>query len=226
MNQIIEANPTFPQRQPTINFATFVIEMLLIVLASVFAASVFSNFNPALRVSGGEMEYLTRTAYTLGTLVPQKGYIPLWDPYMEFGDPMLENPVSFAFNPFLTWPSIFFGPENGIKLSIILTALLAGLGGWALARVLGLGALARLLLAMLCMGKGNMYSFLSQGHFALFAVQAYFPWIFVGVIGILQGRRRWPIVLTALAFALVFWTGLPWFPPAIVLVTAILALVW
>ncbi|MBX3083968.1 MAG: hypothetical protein KF716_20195 [Anaerolineae bacterium] len=168
---------------------------------------------------------MTRTSYALGTLLPAKGYIPLWQPYLEFGDPLLENPVSFAFNPFIAWPCILFGTHNGIKVSIALTAIMAGLGGWAVARVLGLGFLGRMLLAMLCLGKGNMHSFLSQGHYALTIVQAYFPWIFAGVIGIFKGYKRWPIMMVAIAFSLVIWTGLPWFPPALVLTIGILSLV-
>ena len=199
-------------------------ELVFIIVVGIWATSSYTDMNPALRLGGGEAEYMTRTAFALGTTLPAKGYLPLWQPYLEFGDPSLENPVSFAFNPFIAWPCILFGTANGIKVSIALTAIIAGLGGWALARVLGLGMLARLLLAMLCLGKGNMHSFLALGHYALVIVQAYFPWIFTGVIGIFKGYKRWPIVMIAVAFALVFWTGLPWFPPALVLTIGMLTL--
>ncbi len=208
--------------EPRPNIPAFFIEIVLIVIAAIFAASIYADFTPNKRLGGTETEYLTRTAYTLGTLLREKGRIPLWDPYMEMGDPMLENPVSFAFNPFAIWPSILFGPYNGVKLSIILTAIVAGLGGWALARVIGLGPLARLLLAFLCIGKGNMHSYLAQGHFAFFLSQSCFPWIFAGVIGMLRGYRRWPLIMTVLGFALVFWSGSPWYPPAIVIVMMVL----
>jgi hypothetical protein len=200
-------------------------ELLFIVIVGIWATSAFTDMNPDLRLGGGEAEYMTRTAYALGTLLPEKGYLPLWQPYLEFGDPLLENPISFAFNPFIAWPCILFGTANGIKISIALTAIIAGLGGWALARVLGLGVLGRLLLAMLCLGKGNMHSYLALGHYALVIVQAYFPWIFAGVIGIFKGYKRWPVVLIAVSFGLVFLTGLPWFPPALVLTIGILTAV-
>ena len=206
------------------NWTSFFIEITIVILAGIFAASVFVDFNPNTRLGGIEAEYLTRTAYPVATLLQRKGYIPLWDPYMELGDPMLENPVAFYFNPVLIGPSLLLGPITGIKISIVLTAIIAGLGGWALARVLGLGPLARLLLALLCIGKGNMYSFLSQGHFAFFAAQAYFPWIYAGVLAIFHGHRRWPPVLIALAFSLIFFTGSPWFPPPLVLTVGILTL--
>jgi len=213
-------------RKSPFNVAALLSELLIILIAAVFATANYADFDPRKRLGGIEAEYLTRTAYSFSTLLQQKGYIPVWDPYMELGDPSLGNPVSFAYNPFLILPSVLFGPYNGIKISIILTAILAGLGGWLLARVLGLGALARLLLALLCIGKGNMPAFLSQGHWAFFASQAYFPWIFAGVIGIMQGYRRWPLILTATAFSLVFFAGSPWYPPAIGFAMIVLALVY
>jgi len=200
------------------------LEFVIIIVVGVFATLPYANFDPSLRLAGIEAEYLTRTSYSLATLLPEHGYIPLWQPYMEFGDPMLENPVSFAFNPIATWPSMVFGPYNGIKITIILSAILAGFGGWAMGRVLGLGMLARMLLAVLCIGKGNMHAFLSQGHFALFLTQSYFPWIFMGVVAILRGYKRWPLVLVVISFALVFWSGIPWYPPALVLMIGILTL--
>ena len=222
--QPVEPPSTPRANQSTVNLPAFLTEMLVIVIRGIFASSSYADFDPAKRLGGMETEYLTRTAYSFTAFFREKGYVPLWDPYMEFGDPLLENPVSFAFNPFLTWPSVLFGAQNGIKVSIILSAIIAGIGGWALARVFGLGALARLLLALLCIGKGNMHSYLSEGHFAFFASQAYFPWIFAGIVGILRGFRRWPVIMAALAFALVFWTGSPWYLPAILISIGILTL--
>jgi hypothetical protein len=224
MEQSADQISTSQASRPSTNLPAFIIEILVIIVAGIFAASAYADFDPAKRLGGVETEYLTRTAYSLSTFLREEGYVPLWDPYMEYGDPMLENPVSFAFNPFLTWPSVLFGAQNGIKVSVILTAIIAGIGGWALARVLGLGALARLLLALLCIGKGNMHSYLSQGHFAFFASQAYFPWIFAGIVGILRGYRRWPVIMAALAIALVFWTGSPWYIPAILISIGVLTL--
>lgn len=211
-------------RPAAFNWATFILEIVIIVVASLYASSVYADFDSSKRLGGLEAEYLTRTAYSVPTLLREKGRIPLWDPFMELGDPMLTNPVSFYFNPVLMGPELLLGPNNGVKVSIILSALVAGLGGWALGRVLGLGPLARLLLALLLIGKGNMHSFLSEGHYAFFASQAYFPWIFAGVIGILRGYRRWPLILTALGVALVFFCGSPWYPPALALSAGLLTL--
>src|SRR5260370_28712793 len=105
------------------------------------------------------------------------GYIPLWQPLFEYGEPFLDNPFTFVFNPINTAPSIFTDGITGIKISVILTAILAAVGGWVLGRVLGFGLLARLLLALLCLGKGNMAAMIGTGYFQLSVTQAYFPWI-------------------------------------------------
>ncbi|MBX3061420.1 MAG: hypothetical protein KF726_00490 [Anaerolineae bacterium] len=217
-------HPQQGEKLPHATLPLLIIEILIIIVVGILATSIYADFDPQKRLGGPEMEYLTRTAYSFAIALPEKGYIPLWQPYMESGDPMLENPVSFAFNPFLTWPSIPFGPYNGTKISTILTAVLAGLGGWSLGRVIGLGTLARVLLGLLCIGVGNMHSFISQGHFALFVAQSYFSWIFAGIIASFRGFKRWPLILTAVAFALIFWTGIPWYPPAVVIAIGFLTL--
>ena len=209
---------------PRLSAVQIISELILVVVVAVYATSPFLDLGQPTRLGGIESEYLTRTAYSFSTILPEKGYIPLWQPYLERGDPLLENPVSFAFNPLASVPPILFGLYDGPKVSLLLAAICAGIGGWALARVLGLGLLGRLLVACLVIGKGNFHAYLVEGHFPLVIVQAFFPWIFTAVVAIFKGHRRWAVGLLAVSFVFVFWSGVPWYPPAIILSIGLLTL--
>lgn len=198
-------------------------ELIVILMIALAASHQYLDLDPDTRLGGVEAEYLTRTGFSLSTLLPEMGYIPKWQPYLEYGDPLLENPVSTYFNPFVTLTTLLFGPP-GIKITIVVTAVVAGLGGWALARTLNLGVAGRLLLAALCIGKGNMHAYAFAGHYALIITQAYFPYILAALVGMSKGFRRWPLILFGLFFSMLFHSGLPWFPPAMVLASGIILL--
>lgn len=209
-------------RLPHITLLSLLVEITIIVVMGLAVNQQFMNMNPDLRLIGNESEYLMASSYTMHDVLHEQGYIPLWQPWMEYGEPLVNNPFGFLFNPVSSIPSLLIGTVNGIKISIILSVIVAGLGGWVLGRVLGLRALARVMLGLLMIGKGQMHAMLVPGFFQLSVAQAYFPWVMAGAVAILwYRRRRWPIVLTALSIALLFWAGLMWYllPFALILGT-------
>jgi len=103
--------------------------------------------------------------------------------------------------------------------------ILTGIGGWVLARVLGLQTLARVMLGLLCIGKGNLHAVMSSGWYQLSIGQMYFPWILAGVMGIfLFKHRRWPIIMTVLSFVLMFWAGMVWYALPMLILLGLLTL--
>ncbi len=215
-----------PSSRPLARIKPFqtVCEIVVVVLVAIFAASPFLDLGQPTRLGGIESEYLTRTAFSMAVVLPEKGYLPLWQPFFERGDPLLENPVSYALNPLASLPPFLFGLYDGLKISLLLAVVCAGIGGWALGRVLGLTWFGRLLIAGLVIGKGNFHAYLVEGHYPLVMVQAFFPWVFTAVIAIFKGYRRWSVVLLSVSFVFVFWTGVPWYPPAILLSIGIFSL--
>src|SRR5579871_1103567 len=125
------------------------VELLIVVIAALFASQNFINNDPSLLLNGREAEWLTNSAYLTVYDLRENGAIPFWQPYLAHGEPALDNPFSFALNPLSLWPSLVAGPQNGIKYSVVIYTIFAGLGGWLLARMLGLGSLARLLLGLI-----------------------------------------------------------------------------
>lgn len=195
-------------RLPPITLLAILIEFTIIIVVSVNATSQFLTPDPLMKLPGYEGEWLTSSTQFASQTLNEYGYIPLWQPYISRGEPLIDSPFSMVLNPISTLPALIFGGNVGLRYSVVLIALLAGFGGWTLGRMLSLGSLGRILLALLMVGKGNMLGLIGQGYFQLGGSQAYIPWIIAGTIGILRMKhRRFPIALTAIMFTLMFWAG-------------------
>lgn len=211
--------------QRKINGGLLHLELLIIVVVALLATREYANLDEHLKLYGYEGEWLTSSGHFAAYALDEYGYIPLWQPYLEAGEPLIESPFSFVLNPFSAGPAFLFGGVNGIKLSVVITAVIAGLGGWALARVLGFGALGRVLLGLLLIGKGNMHAMIGDGYYQLGVTQAYFPWIIAGTIATLRFKQqRWPVGLTAIAFTLMFLAGNIWYTLPMLISMALLTL--
>ncbi len=195
-------------RLPSITLLAVLVEFALIIFASTNATSQFLNPDPMLRVPGHESEWLVSSAHFASYSLQENGYLPLWQPYLSHGEPLIDNPFSMVLNPISTIPSLIFGGNIGMRYSVVLSTILAGVGGWALGRALGFGSLGRIVLGFLMAGKGNMMGMVGQGYFQLAVSQAYIPWVIAGTIAILRMKhRRYPIILTAVMLTLMFWAG-------------------
>jgi hypothetical protein len=195
-------------RLPPITLLAVLVEIALIIIVSLNATPHFLDPDPDLKLHGYEGEWLTSSARFASYSLDWYGYISLWQPNLSRGEPLIDNAFSFVLNPISAGPTLLYGGNLGIRYSVVLTAILAGLGGWALGRMMGFGTVGRLLLGLLMAGKGNMIGMIGQGYFQLGTSQAYIPWIIAGTIGILRLKhRRFPIILTAVMFTLMFWAG-------------------
>lgn len=188
-------------------------QALLEVTALTLAALMISPYTlpqPDTRLNGLESEWITGSVHVAHLALREHGRIPLWNPYYRQGEPLVANAVSFILNPFSSLPGLLLGAPAGVQVGISVNAALAAVGGWFLARVLGLGMLARLLLGLLLLGKGNMVANVVIGYYQLGVQQAYFPWITAGALMALRSRGRWPLVMTGLGVALLFMAGNVW----------------
>lgn len=178
------------------------------------------------RLAGTEAEFLTSSAYFASASLREYGYIPKWQPWLESGEPLVHGPFAFVINPVSAGPSLLLGGVDGILVSVVIYATLAGVGGWFLGWVLGCASPGRILLALLMLGKGNMQAMLGgAGFFQLGVSQAYFPWLVAGTLAIfwLPGKR-WPVILTALTFALMFLADNIWYTLPMLVCVALLGL--
>ncbi len=192
-------------------------------VVGVYAARAYLDSDPSRTLAGFESQWLTNSAYVASVSLHTTGRLSLWQPLLGRGEPAIDNPFSFTLNPISSLPSLLFDPINGIKYSVVLYTVFAGLGGWVLARILNLGWLGRLLLALLCIGRGNMHAEISEGYFQLAVTQAYFPWVVAGALAIIRfPTRRYPVVLLAVVFTLLFWAGNIYYTlPSLIMIAAL-----
>ncbi|MBP8972759.1 MAG: hypothetical protein KBH93_02695 [Anaerolineae bacterium] len=205
-------------------YAAWLAELVIVVSVAWQVTWEFRNTDPEVRIHGKELEYLTSSATQAFLNLREDGYISLWQPWLENGEPLITSPFAFVLNPLSSGPVLLWGVPNGLKFSMVFYAVFAGVGGWMLGFVLGLGTLGRVLLGVLLVGKGYNYSALAGGFFQLSVSQAYMPWIIAGTLAIVRyPHKRWPAVLTAVMITLLFWAGNLWYTlPTLVSVAVVM----
>lgn len=180
------------------------------------------------QLDGHEAQWLTSTAYVMAYGIQDYGYIPLWHPFNGKGEPLIDNPFAFPLNPFSIGPTLLtLNPQQGIKTSVAVYAVMAACGGWFLGWALGLGTPGRLLLAAMMLGKGNMVAMIGRGYYQLGVQQAYIPWIIgAALIVIRRPHARWAVGLLALGVMLQFWAGNIWYLLPTLLSVGVLVFCW
>lgn len=95
------------------------------------------------------------------------GLCALWNGYQNGGFPALADPMTPVLHPILAAPALLFGAFNGIKATLWLSLLVAGIGQWWLSRELGLGVIARLWSGAITISSGNLAGRIDGGVVAL-----------------------------------------------------------
>ena len=137
---------------------------------------------------------------------------PVWNPWLNGGQPLLSNPSYGAFYP-PSWLVLAVTPAYAINLLVLLHAALAFAGAWVLARRLGGDRGAAAIAATGYVAAGAFVSLLHA--FNLFLGMAWFPWVVAAGEAILHhpegGGRGWwrPAAGGAAAFALQMLNGEP-----------------
>jgi hypothetical protein len=155
------------------------------------------------------------------------GHLPLWNPLVGLGAPLLANYQSALLYP-PNWLQAVVGVVPGQSWLIVLHLAWTGLGMWVLARRLGFTDLASLV-AGLCFSLST-YLVGRSGFLSINAAVAWVPWVIAGVdrlavtskAGWLKSGDRWAYVWTVAALALQWLAGhaqIAWY-------TLLLAVVW
>ncbi len=136
----------------------------------------------------------------------REGRIPLWNPYLFGGAPLLANPQAAVLYP-LHWPLVWLPVTKQVYWSAAIHAWLLGMGGYCLLRYWGSGVWAGLVTAVVLSGSGSVGGLL--GHLNQLNVAAWGPWAVLCIEGAnfgTQGRgpTKWPGILArSAAFGLI-----------------------
>jgi hypothetical protein len=199
--------------RPSRSLRGFALEWLLIVLiAYAYCASTLLNFdNMSLQQTGEQPE--SATLPILAEVGLQRyGEIPLWDPYMLTGFPHMGDLLGHFWNPVATLPVLLWGGVNGMKVSIFLTFIVAGLGQWLFGYVVGLRRVFRVWSAVLFMLSGGLALLWRVGWYELLVGAAWFPWCFGLYLYALRKHSWASIFLVSAAIFMVISTGGGYYP--------------
>jgi hypothetical protein len=201
------------------------LEWLAITLAVWFYGAAFLDFNTATRLPGNETEVFQASDLIFYTAITRDHQFPLWNPYVQTGQPFIADPMLHIYNPLVTLPALVFGPWNGFKIGVFLSFLVAAFGMWRLGSVLGLGPLPRTWMALMATFAGQPAARFFQGEYLFVLGFAYIPWIIVSLFLLARTRRRRHIALAVFAMAGLFFCGNAYYPFLMLFVIALFIIV-
>lgn len=140
------------------------------------------------------------------------GQLPLWDPFLGMGAPLLANYQSALLYP-PNWLLALAGPAWGQGVLVALHLIWAGWGMARLAKKLGLGELAQVVAGLSFSLSGYMVA--RAGFLTINAAAAWLPWLILGAERLIESTRRgvsWssvvvPTTMLSLGFAFQWLAG-------------------
>jgi hypothetical protein len=134
--------------------------------------------------------------------------LPVWNPWLHGGQPILSNPSYGAFYP-PSWLVFAVSPSYSLSLMALFHAAVAFAGAWRLARHFGCGRPAAALAGVGYSGCNAFLALLSA--FTLFSSMAWFPWVILWGDEALRSEGRWwrPALLAGGALGLQLLNGEP-----------------
>ena len=142
--------------------------------------------------------------YPLKRLVTEayaRGEWPLWNPYIQLGQPLLANPNSMALYPTqILFQILSF--ETAFELHFILHCILAGIATFFLGRKLGLSAFSAFLSAVIYNYSGVTLSFVNL--FNILPVVAYLPLLTLLLLQLLEKVTFARLAVSSLVFGFFF----------------------
>jgi hypothetical protein len=183
-------------------------EILVVVLWTMLVTRPYLDLNPGVTPAGREYLSGIQTHY-FWTRVTQCGWCALWNGSGRGGAPALVDPHGSMLHPLVIVPTLLLGVLNGSKLALVGAFLMAGLAQWGIARVLGLGSVARVWSAAMAVSAGHLAGRMELGAFGVVLSTAACALVIPPLLALNRGgSRRAPLWLgIALAFAIVAGQG-------------------
>jgi hypothetical protein len=136
----------------------------------------------------------------------RQGFLPYWNPYLNYGQPVLANPNLLFFYPF-TLLMVLLPIDIAFTMHFLVHFALAGIGVYVLARSWGQTFLGAFFAAIVFMLSGPM---LSLGNiYNLAACAAWIPWALWATDRALSRPRVRPWIVLIVIFSLQWLAGEP-----------------
>ncbi|HVP21684.1 MAG TPA: hypothetical protein VMS73_07455 [Anaerolineaceae bacterium] len=183
-----------------------VLEIIVIVAWAVWVGRDYLNFNPQVFPFGGDFPLQIYNHFNLN-LIPQCGICALWNGSLNGGQPALIDLQGAAAHPLVILVTLLFGAVNGAKVYLLVSLVIAGLAQWWLARVMGLGMVARLWSGLIVVVSGHLGGRLDNGVINSVLSIAFASLILAPAVDLADNRNRKAIVWMGVALALTLVSG-------------------
>ncbi|MCC6792858.1 MAG: hypothetical protein IT336_14300 [Thermomicrobiales bacterium] len=188
-------------------FALVAVEFALLSAWTLFVTRPYLTFDPYVIPTGKDF-VLTTLGHHFWTHVRDCGTCALWNGDVRGGTPALVDPLGASLHPVVAVSTALWGVINGAKVALVVFFFLTGVGQWALARVLGLGRLARLWSAAMAIAAGHLFGAMATGGLLpIVASLASATMLLAAVIRLVQRPTRQMAVVTGGLFALLIVSG-------------------
>ena len=185
---------------------------LIFLVAYAYCASTLLDFNPLQLQQTGEQNNNAIGPLLAEIGVTHYGEVPLWNPFLMTGFPLTGDLNDHFWSPIATLPVILWGGITGMKVSVFLGFIIAGLGQWYLAKVCGLRGIFRLWSSLTLMLSGGLGLLWRVGWVYLFLGAVWFPWVFASFWLALHKKSRSSLIFCAVTVAMPFLTGGGYYP--------------
>ena len=156
----------------------------------------------------GDFQPYVAIDWFVGHTLLTYGELPLWNPFIRTGVPMIGDAYVSMFNPLVFGPLVVFGPVNGAKLAVMGATAMAGIGQYFLGRVLGHNRVISLAGGSIGLASGSLHVPIATGFaFGATMQHAWIAIVFASFLMVLrEGRFRW-IAICGASNALMFHSG-------------------
>ena len=162
-------------------------------------------FTPSMLFYWDVFNYTYPSAHFIHEICRQ-GFLPYWNPYLNYGQPFLENPNHLFFYPY-TLLVILLPTELAYPLHYVIHFGLAGIGTYLLARRWNQSRVASLFSGFVFEFSGPLLSLGNLYNHA--ACAAWIPWALLATDRAVQSRRVRPWILLTLVFSAQFLAAEP-----------------
>jgi hypothetical protein len=139
-----------------------VVELVLITVWAMYVMRPYLNLDPSIYAGTAEASSSIQSHH-MWDRAKECGLCALWHASHQGGSPALGNPGGHVLNPLVVVTSLGWGVVNGGKVLGLTGVILLAFAQWWLARVLGLGLVARLWSAGLAVVAGHLGPRLDMG---------------------------------------------------------------
>jgi hypothetical protein len=189
-----------------------VFEWLIILLVAWFYSGALLDFDSNILQQSGEHNESAIRPILADYGLRKHGEIPLWNHFMQTGFPHAGDLLNHFWSPIATLPVLIWGAINGMKVSIFISFVLAGLGQWYFSKVIGIKGIFRIWSAIMFMLSGGLALLWRVGWYELLVGMAWFPWTFASFFQALNKKTISSMAWSAFCASMVLFTGGGYYP--------------